>query len=121
MKIDGRTISDDGQIELRGHELIQHRRHRAARTARVRHRGGAERATHLLKNSWSGEALGIFEYNEKLPLEVLGKAASQIHAGLLQSALHHLKVNVIQLMINSRCHNSGLNPMVTTPWPFDNL
>eukprot|EP00913_Durusdinium_trenchii_P020346 g19114.t1 len=25
MKIDGRTISDDGQIELRGHELIQHR------------------------------------------------------------------------------------------------
>ena len=54
MKIDGRTISDDGQIELRGHELIQHRRHRAARTARVRHRGGAERATHLLKNSWSG-------------------------------------------------------------------
>lgn len=25
MKIDGRRISDDGQIELRGHELIQHR------------------------------------------------------------------------------------------------
>jgi hypothetical protein len=30
LKIDGRKISDDGQIELRGHELIQHR-HRSAK------------------------------------------------------------------------------------------
>ena len=41
LKIDGRKISDDGQIELRGHELIQHR-HPSAQTVVGRSVSGQE-------------------------------------------------------------------------------